>query len=388
MNPSRAFRALDAALTASAESREAPHRSFGRRSRRFRRRVLSIDARALPSSLQSSPQAIAVFFQFSRDLPPDAYAHAQFASWDVTPTGTRVARVVSIRIPTVRTKREYLAAVDNTVAGILAGKKAALDAANESIGRLGAAKRLRARVMHLAEVFSPPSAPPPNRPFPGALREFAEAMYHACRGGMLSEMLGHADERAAARGIFLSAGVDVAAPMLSPRLFKRDGAGGAGGFVSVPASDLALCGDAVLFLDAGDCVFGWVGREVASDAARSRDARETLAAFGKRLTRDRFPIPSLKIVTEGSSQARYVVSRLAPGHVDAEHEQNVWFPPIAALAPEARKKLMASFLPTEEPSFALWMRGLGLRIRDAGDDDVTLAVGGGEIGVGFNTQIV
>ena len=130
MNPSRAFRALDAALTASAESREAPHRSFGRRSRRFRRRVLSSDARALPSSLHSSPQAIAVFFQFSRDLPPDAYAHAQFASWDVTPTGTRVARVVSIRIPTVRTKREYLAAVDNTVAGILAGKKAALDAAN------------------------------------------------------------------------------------------------------------------------------------------------------------------------------------------------------------------------------------------------------------------
>jgi hypothetical protein len=158
--------------------------------------------------------------------------------------------------------------------------------------------------------------------------------------------------------------------------------------MSVPASDLALCGDAVLFLDAGDCVFGWVGREAASDAALSRDARATLEAFGKRLTRDRFPIPSLKIVIEGSSQARYVVSRLAPGHVDSEHEQNVWFPPIAAMAPEARKKLMASFLPTEEPSFALWMRGLGLRIRDAGDDDVTLAVGGGEIGVGFNTQIV
>lgn len=264
------------------------------------------------------------------------------------------------RLPTTGSQRAYLRAVDGSVAAILAAKKAALDAQCAATGPLEAVDRLEARMLDIAEVFSPipeDAAPTLLRDFPEELSSFAEAMYHLLRGPMLGRLLGHEDERAVVREHFLTADASVAACMLVPRLYVWRGGDD---FEAVPPADLALCSADVLFLDHGTSMFAWIGYDVAGDVAKAVEARGAAVTFGKRLARGRFPVPQIKVFNQGSSAARYMVSRLVPLHRDAPHEQDARFPPIRLLSPNQRKALMETFLPTEEPSFVLWMRELGL----------------------------
>uniref|UniRef100_A0A453ET57 Protein transport protein SEC23 n=1 Tax=Aegilops tauschii subsp. strangulata TaxID=200361 RepID=A0A453ET57_AEGTS len=71
-----------------------------------------------------------------------------------------------------------------------------------------------------------------------------------------------------------------------------------------------------------------------------------------------FPVGVL--VQEGSSQARYFVSRLIPAHKDPTYEQESRFPQLRTLAPELRARLKSSFIHFDDPSFCEWMRSLKL----------------------------
>lgn len=287
-----------------------------------------------------------------------------------------MARCMTRRLPTTGSQRAYLRAVDGSVAAILAAKKGALDAQSPAAGPSEAVDRLEARMIDVAEVFSPTPEDAEAtllHAFPEELSSFAEAMYHMLRGPMLGRMLGHEDERAVARAHFLTAGAGVADCMLVPRLYIWRGGQD---FEAVPPADLALRDTDALFMDHGTTMFGWIGYGVAGDEGKAAAARSAAEAFGKKLARGRFPVPQVKVFNQGSSPARYMVSRLVPLHRDAPHEQDARFPPIRLLSTNERKALMDTFLPTEEPSFILWMRELGLAA-PAMDASVKLFMGGG-----------
>ena len=125
------------------------------------------------------------------------------------------------------------------------------------------------------------------------------------------------DERAATRARFLDASIDAAAPALQPRL--RVWRGG-DAWEAIPPADLALRTCDALFLDHGSEMFAWIGRGMA--AAAKEGARAAARSLASTLARGRFPIPRVRIFDEGSSAARYMVSRLAPLHRESVHEQD------------------------------------------------------------------
>ena len=317
-------------------------------------------ASSLTTTTTKNEQGVAVYFEYTEDLPAD-FVYVQFVLWFSTSSGAGVARCMTRRLPTTGSQRAYLRAVDGSVAAILAAKKAALDAQSPAVGPAEAVDRVEARMLDVAEVFSPAPEDVEEvtllHEFPEELSSFAEAMYHMLRGPMLGRMLGHEDERAVARAHFLTAGAAVADCMLVPRLYVWRGGQD---FEGIPPADLALRDSDALFLDHGTTMFGWIGYGVAADQTKAAEARNAAESFGKKLASGRFPVPQIKVFNQGSSPARYMVSRLVPLHRDAPLEQDARFPPIRLLSPNERKALMDTFLPTEEPSFILWMRELGL----------------------------
>jgi hypothetical protein len=281
------------------------------------------------------------------------------------------------RLPVAPSKPAYLRGVDSSVAAILAAKKAALDAQSGAVGPKEACARVEARVLDVADVFTPrvPDSGVLHDPFPRELGAFAEAMYHLLRGPMLGTLAGHEDERAAMRQLFLGAGEAMARSMLVPRLYVWRGGDA---FEEVPPADLALRSVDVLVLDHGTDVFVWVGHGVAAHAERLGVAKGAASRHAATLAAGRFPVPKVRTFREGSSQARYMVSRLMPLHRDAPHEQDVMFPPIRSLSPNERKALTESFLPTDDFSFSGWMRQLGLAAPLDGSSSVKLKMMSGD----------
>ena len=263
------------------------------------------------------------------------------------------------RIPVAPSMPAYLRGVDSSVAAVLAAKKTALDAQSDAVGPKEACKRVEARVLDVADVFARRDADGGSLhdPFPRELGDFAEAMYHLLRGPMLGTLAGHEDERAAMRQLFLGAGEALARSMLVPRLYVWRGGDG---FEEIPPADLALRSVDALVLDHGTDIFVWVGHGVSADEERLAAARGAAAGHAATVAAGRFPVPRVRMFREGSSQARYMVSRLMPLHRDAPHEQDAMFPPVRSLSPNERKALMESFLPTDDFSFFGWMRQLGL----------------------------
>ncbi|KAJ0112039.1 hypothetical protein Patl1_00778 [Pistacia atlantica] len=94
-----------------------------------------------------------------------------------------------------------------------------------------------------------------------------------------------------------------------------------GTFEELPAHDLAMQSDKAVVLDHGTDVFIWLGAELAADEGRSAAALAACRTLAEELTESRFPAPRILAFKEGSSQARYFVSRLIPAHKDPPYEQ-------------------------------------------------------------------
>lgn len=265
-----------------------------------------------------------------------------------------VSRVITVRLPTVDSMSAYLESVQDEVAAILIAKRTLLRAKNHSDAIVMRAT-IDERIKDIALKFGSQLPKSKLHSFPKELSLLPELLFHLRRGPLLGSIIGHEDERSVLRNLFLNASFDLSLRMVAPRcLMHREG----GTFEELPAYDLAMQSDAAVVLDHGTDVFIWLGAELAADEGRSAAALAACRTLAEELTEYRFPAPRILAFKEGSSQARYFVSRLIPAHKDPPYEQEARFPQLRSLTSEQRTKLKASFVHFDDPSFCEWMRSL------------------------------
>lgn len=265
-----------------------------------------------------------------------------------------ISRVITVRLPTVDSVSAYLQSVQDEVAAVLIAKRTLLQAKTSS-DAIDMRATIDERVKDIASKFGSQMPKSKLYRFPKELPLLPEPLFHLRRGPLLGGIVGHEDERSVLRNLFLNASFDLSLRMLAPRcLMHREG----GTFEELPAHDLALQSDAAVVLDHGTDVFIWLGAELAAQEGKSAAALAACRTLAEELTELRFPAPQILAFKEGSSQARYFVSRLIPAHKDPPYEQEARFPQLRTLTTEQRTKLKSSFLHFDDPSFCEWMRSL------------------------------
>lgn len=265
-----------------------------------------------------------------------------------------ISRVITVRLPTVDSVSAYLQSVQDEVAAVLIAKRTLLQAKTSS-DAIDMRVTIDERVKDIASKFGSQMPKSKLYRFPKELPLLPEPLFHLRRGPLLGGIVGHEDERSVLRNLFLNASFDLSLRMLAPRcLMHREG----GTFEELPAHDLALQSDAAVVLDHGTDVFIWLGAELAAQEGKSAAALAACRTLAEELTELRFPAPRILAFKEGSSQARYFVSRLIPAHKDPPYEQEARFPQLRTLTTEQRTKLKSSFLHFDDPSFCEWMRSL------------------------------
>ncbi|KAK1434291.1 hypothetical protein QVD17_00027 [Tagetes erecta] len=265
-----------------------------------------------------------------------------------------ITRVITVRLPTVDSVSSYLDSVQDEVAAVLIAKRSLLRAKNSS-DAIDVRTTVDERIKDITSRFGSQMPKSKLHQFPKELSCIPEILFHLRRGPLLGSIIGHEDERSVLREIFLNASFDLSLRMVAPRcLMHREG----GTFEELPAHDLAMQSDAAVVLDHGTDVFIWLGAELAAQEGRSAAALAACRTLAEELTETRFPAPRILAFKEGSSQARYFMSRLIPAHKDPPYEQEARFPQLRTLSAEQRTKLKSSFIHFDEPSFCEWMRSL------------------------------
>ncbi|GAB2227509.1 hypothetical protein Droror1_Dr00009331 [Drosera rotundifolia] len=300
-------------------------------------------------------QSFAVFMETKRDIRSD-FVYFQFAVQFSNVYLADVLRVMTIRLPAVDSVSAYLDSVQDEVAAVLVAKRTLLRAKGLS-DAIAMRATIDERVKDIAMKFGSQVPKSKLYRFPKELPLLPELFFHLRRGPLLGNIVGHEDERSVLRSLFLNAAFDLSLRMIAPRcLMHREG----GTFEELPAFDLAMQSDAAVVLDHGTDVFIWLGAVLAVQERKSAAALAACRTLAEEITESRFPAPRILAFKEGSSQARYFVSRLIPAHKDPPYEQETRFPQLRSLTVEQRTKLKSSFLPLDEPSFCEWMHSLKL----------------------------
>ncbi|KAF5462326.1 hypothetical protein F2P56_018345 [Juglans regia] len=298
-------------------------------------------------------QSFSLFMETKRDIKSD-YIYYQFAIRFSNVYQADIYRVITVRLPAVDSISAYLESVQDEVAAVLIAKRTLLRAKNYS-NAVDMQSTIDERVKDIALKLGSQVPKSKLYRFPKELSLLPELLFHLRRGPLLGNIIGHEDERSVLRNLFLNASFDLSLRMVAPRcLMHRE----EGTFEELPAHDLAMQSDAAVVLDHGTDVFIWLGAELAADEGRSAAALAACRTLAEELTEVRFPAPRILAFKEGSSQARYFVSRLIPAHKDPPYEQEARFPQLQTLTTEKRMKLKSSFLHFDEPSFCEWMRSL------------------------------
>ncbi|CAL9185801.1 unnamed protein product [Musa hybrid cultivar] len=300
-------------------------------------------------------QSFALSMETKGDIKND-YVYFQFAVRYSNIYHTDISRVITVRLPTVDSVSMYLRSMQENAAAVLIAKRTLLHAKTFS-DAIDMRLTVDERVKDIAVKYG--SQLPKSRlyRFPQELSTLPESLFHLRRGPLLGNIVGHEDERSVLRNLFLNASFDLSLRMLAPRcLMHRDG----GTFEELPAYDLAMQSNVAVVLDHGTEIFIWLGAELAAQEGKSAAALAACRTLAEELTEHRFPAPRILAFKEGSSQARYFVSRLIPAHKDPPYEQEARFPQLRTLTPEQRTRLKSSFLHFDDYSFCEWMRSLKL----------------------------
>ncbi|KAK1664580.1 hypothetical protein QYE76_052739 [Lolium multiflorum] len=300
-------------------------------------------------------QSFSVSMETKSDINSD-FVYFQFAVRYSNIYQSEITRVVTTRLQTVDGLSAYLSSVQEDVASVIIGKRTVLRArtASDSVDmRL----TIDERVKDIAIKFGTQVPKSKLYRFPKELSSLPECLFHLRRGPLLGSIIGHEDERSVVRSLFLNASFDLSLRMLAPRcIMHREG----GTFEELPAYDLAMQSNNAVVLDHGTDIFIWLGAELATQEGQSAAALAACRTLAEELSELRFPAPRILSFREGSSQARYFVSRLIPAHKDPTYEQESRFPQLRTLTPELRARLKSSFIHFDDPSFCEWMRSLKL----------------------------
>ncbi|KAK8322018.1 hypothetical protein V6Z12_A12G138700 [Gossypium hirsutum] len=298
-------------------------------------------------------QCFSISMQNKHDIKSD-FVFFQFAIQYSNVYQADIARVITIRLPTVDSVSAYLQSVQDEVAAVIIAKRTLLQAKSYS-DAIDMQTTIDERVKDIASKFGSQVPKSKLYRFPKEISLLPELLFHLRRGPLLGSIVGHEDERSVLRNLFLNASFDLSLRMIAPRcLMHREG----GTFEELPAYDLAMQSDTAVVLDHGTDVFIWLGAELAADEGRSAAALAACRTLAEELSELRFPAPRILAFKEGSSQARYFVSRLIPAHKDPPYEQEARFPQLRTLTIEQRTKLKSSFIHFDDPSFCEWIRGL------------------------------
>ncbi|XP_042413364.1 protein transport protein SEC23-like [Zingiber officinale] len=300
-------------------------------------------------------QSFSLSMETKGDIKND-YVYFQFAVRYSNIYQADISRVITVRLPTVDSVSMYLRSIQEDVAAVLIAKRTLLHAKTSS-DAIDMRLTLDERVKDIALKFGSQLPKSKLYRFPQELSTLPESLFHLRTGPLLGNVIGHEDERTVLRNLFLNASFDLSLRMLAPRcLMHREG----GTFEELPAYDLAMQSNAAVVLDHGTDVFIWLGSELAAQEGKSAAALAACKTLAEELSEQRFPAPRILSFKEGSSQARYFVSRLIPAHKDPPYEQEARFPQLRTLSPEQRTKLKSSFIHFDDYSFCEWMRSLKL----------------------------
>ncbi|KAL6850336.1 hypothetical protein ACP4OV_020963 [Aristida adscensionis] len=300
-------------------------------------------------------QSFSVSMETKGDIKND-FVYFQFAVRYSNIHQAEITRVITMRLQTVDSLPAYLASVQADVASVIIGKRTALRARTAS-DAIDMRLSIDERVKDIAFKFGAQAPKSKLYRFPKELASLPECLFHLKRGPLLGSIIGHEDERSVLRNLFLNASFDLSLRMLSPRcIMHREG----GTFEELPAYDLAMQSNAAVVLDHGTDIFIWLGAELAAQEGQSAAALAACRTLAEELSEQRFPAPRILSFKEGSSQARYFVSRLIPAHKDPTYEQESRFPQLRTLSPDQRARLKSSFIHFDDYSFCEWMRSLKL----------------------------
>ncbi|XP_058077782.1 protein transport protein SEC23 A-like [Magnolia sinica] len=300
-------------------------------------------------------QSFTLFMETKADIKND-HVFFQFAVRYSNVYQADISRVITVRLLAVESVSSYLESIQDEVAAVLIAKRTVLQAKTSS-DAVDMRLTIDERVKDIALKFGSQLPKSKLYQFPKELRSLPENLFHLRRGPLLGSIVGHEDERSVLRNLFLNASFDLSLRMVAPRcLMHREG----GTFEELPAYDLAMQSDMAVVLDHGTDVFIWLGAELAAQEGRSAATLAACRTLAEELTEQRFPAPRILAFKEGSSQARYFVSRLIPAHKDPPYEQEARFPQLRSLTTEQRARLKSSFLFFDDFSFCEWMRSLKL----------------------------
>ncbi|CAM0881099.1 unnamed protein product [Alopecurus aequalis] len=298
-------------------------------------------------------QSFSVSMETKGDINSD-FVYFQFAVRYSNMYQSETTRVITSRLQTVDGLSAYLSSVQADVASVIIGKRTVLRARNAS-DSVDMRLTIDERVKDIALKFGTQVPKSKLYRFPKEFSSLPECLFHLRRGPLLGSIIGHEDERSVIRSLFLNASFDLSLRMLTPRcMMHREG----GTFEELPAYDLAMQSNYAVVLDHGTDIFIWLGAELATQEGQSAAALAACRTLAEELSELRFPAPRILSFREGSSQARYFVSRLIPAHKDPTYEQESRFPQLRTLTPELRARLKSSFIHFDDPSFCEWMRSL------------------------------
>jgi len=184
------------------------------------------------------------------------------------------------------------------------------------------------------------------------------------------------DDRAEIRSLFLRLPLEDCLSMMALSLWSSGPLQGPGAFASpttVPPDTLALWDNCVLAGDHYFTLFLWSGRSTLDE--RHNEVRDYLNDFLLRRSQNRFPAPTLHVLSENDSMSRRFTALLAPSHGDPPEHQLANFPALGSLSPDQLTRLQSKFKfydPETDASFRSWFWKVSSPTSDCRDEGVSL----------------
>jgi len=142
---------------------------------------------------------------------------------------------------------------------------------------------------------------------------------------------------------------------------------------TVPPDTLALWDNCILAGDHYFALFLWSGKSTLDE--RYDEVREYLKDFLLQRSRNRFPMPTLHVLSENDSMSRRFTALLAPSHGDPVEHQLANFPALGSLSPDVLTQLQSKFKfydPETDASFRSWFWSVSSPTSASKDEGVSL----------------